>query len=78
MLGRIGQRPVVMLAVDLDDRRADHPQDLDADRLVVDEGAGAPVGILHPAQDQVAIGVEFLRLRQRAAPDGRAAGRRRR
>jgi hypothetical protein len=62
VLGRVGESAVVMLTMDLDERRADHPQDLDADRLVVDEGAGAPVGILHAPQDQVAVGVDLLRL----------------
>ena len=66
VLGRVGQGAVVMLAVNLDDRRADHPQDLHRDRLIVDEGAGAPVGILHAAQDEIAVGVDFLGLGQAA------------
>jgi hypothetical protein len=48
----IDHRAVVMLSVDLDQRRAQRLQDLHADRLVVDEGARAPVGQLHAAQDQ--------------------------
>ena len=59
MRRRIDQRAVVMLAVDLDERGADRAQHLHADRLVVDEGAGAPVRELHPAQDQVAVGVDL-------------------
>ena len=47
----IDQRALVMLAVDLDQRGADRLQGLHADRLVVDEGAGAAVGELHAAQD---------------------------
>ena len=51
-MGRgIDQRALVMLAVDLDQRRAYGLQGLHADRLVVDEGAGAAVGELHAAQD---------------------------
>ena len=38
---------VVVLAVDFDQRRAERAQYLHADRLVVDEGAGAAVGELH-------------------------------
>ena len=45
--------------------RADGAQRLHADRLVVDEGAGAPVGHLHAAQDQVAIDVDVLRRARR-------------
>ena len=56
---RIDERPVVVLAVDLDERRADRPQHLDAHRLVVDEGAGAAVGDLDAAQDEVAVGVDI-------------------
>ena len=66
MLRRVGQRPVVMLAMDLDDGGADHPENLHADGLVVDEGARAPVRILHAAQDQVAVGVDLLGLGQPA------------
>ena len=56
---RIDQRAVVMLAVDLDERGADRAQHLHADRLVVDEGAGAAVGELDAAQDEVAVGVDI-------------------
>ena len=54
MGGGIDQRALVMLAVDLDQRRADGFQGLHADRLIVDEGAGAAVGELHAAQDHLA------------------------
>ena len=70
--GGIGQRPVVVLAVDLDEGRADGAQHLHAHGLVVDEGAGAPVGHLHAAQDQVALGVD-LGLR-RELPGGMVEG----
>ena len=52
----IDQRAGVVLAVDLDQRRAQRLQRLHADRLVVDEGAGAAVGELHAAQDQRLVG----------------------
>ncbi len=55
-MGRgVDQRAVVVLAVDLDQRRAERPQRLHAHRLVVDEGAGAPVGKLRAAQDQFVV-----------------------
>ena len=54
-MGRgVDQRTLVMLAMDLDQRRADRAQRLHADRLVVDEGAGAAIGKLHAAQDHFA------------------------
>ena len=56
----IDQRALVMLAVDLDQRRADGFQGLHADRLVVDEGAGAAVGELHAAQNHLAGVVEAV------------------
>ena len=59
MRRRIDERALVMLAVDLDERGADRAQHLHAHRLVVDEGAGAAVRELHPAQDEVAVGVDL-------------------
>ena len=56
----IDQRALVMLAVNFDQRGADRLQGLHADRLVVDEGAGAAVGQLHPAQDHLAGIVEAV------------------
>jgi hypothetical protein len=55
----IDQGAGVVLAMDLDQRRAQLLQRLDADRLVVDEGAGAAVGELHAAQDQRLVGCDF-------------------
>jgi hypothetical protein len=52
--GGIDQRPLVMLAVNLDQCRADRLQGLHADRLIVDEGAGTAVGQLDAAQDHLA------------------------
>ena len=54
----IDQRALVMLAVNFDQRGADRLQGLHADRLIVDEGAGAAVGELHAAQDHLAGIVE--------------------
>ena len=62
----IDQRAGVVLAVNLDQRRAKRLQRLHADRLVVDEGAGAAVGELHPAQDQRLAGVDVGFGQQRA------------
>ena len=57
---RVHQRAFVVLAVDLDQRGAHGLQRLHADRLVVDEGAGAAVGQLHAAQDHLAGVVEAV------------------
>ena len=62
----IDQGAIVVLAVDLDQGRADGLEHLHADRLVVDEGAGAPVRHLDAAQDQVAVDVD-IGLRRDAA-----------
>ena len=51
----VDQRPLVMLAVDLDQRPADVAHQRDAGRLIVDEDARTPVRRLHAAQDDVAI-----------------------
>src|SRR4029077_4676334 len=48
----VEQGPLVMLAVNLDDGVAERPQGLHADGLIIDQGAGAPVGILDAAQNQ--------------------------
>ena len=56
--GRLDHGAVGMLAVDLDQRRADLAQEHDRHRRIVDEGAAAPVRALHAAQDQVAVRVD--------------------
>ena len=48
----VRHRAIIVLAVNLDQHRANMAQHLNAHRLVVDEGAGAPVSLLYPAQDQ--------------------------
>jgi hypothetical protein len=55
---RIDESAVVVLAVDLDRSRSDRAQELDAYGLVVDEGPGAAVGELDPAQNEVALRVD--------------------
>ena len=60
MGGGIDQRAVVVLAVDLDQRLAELLHHLHAHRLVVDEGAGAPVAELHAAQDQLVLGGDVV------------------
>ncbi|MGY4473003.1 hypothetical protein ACVILL_000417 [Bradyrhizobium sp. USDA 3364] len=60
-MGRgIDQSALVMLAVDFDQRGADRLQGLHADRLVVDEGAGAAVGELHAAENHFTGVVEAV------------------
>ena len=55
VLGGVDEGAVVVLAVDLHQRRADLAHGLDADGLVIDEGAGAAISHLHAPQDQIAI-----------------------
>ncbi len=52
----VDERALVMLAVDLDQARADFAEQRDRHDLVVDVGAAPPIGTLHAAQDHVAIG----------------------
>ncbi len=63
MGARINERPVVVLAVNLDELAADAPERLRRDALVVDEGPAAAVGQLHAPQDEAAAGLDALRLR---------------
>ena len=58
--GGIDQSALVVLAVDLDQRDAELFHHLHADRLIVDEGAGAPVGELHAAQDELVLGRDVV------------------
>lgn len=70
---RVDQRTLVVLAVDLHQFRADVAQQLDRYRLVVEEGAGAPVGALNPPQDEPAVGLEpgLARLFERGMAGGK-------
>ena len=52
-MGRgVDESALVMLTVNLDQDRPERAQHLDADRLIVDEGARATVGELRPPHDQ--------------------------
>ena len=55
-MGRgIDEGALVVLAVNFHQSRAERAQHLHADRLVVDEGAGAAVGELHAPHDQLVL-----------------------
>ncbi len=55
-MGRgIDKGALVVLAVDFHQCRAERAQHLHADRLIVDEGAGAAVGELHAPHDQFVV-----------------------
>ena len=75
---RIDEGALVVLAVNLDQGRAERAQHLHADRLIVDEGAGAAVGELHPPHDQFVLARRDRCRRARGAPDGPWRARRRR
>ena len=62
---RIGQRALVVLAVDLDQRRRQPPQRLGADAPVIDIGASASVGELDPPQDQLVADLNVLPFEER-------------
>ncbi len=57
---RVDQGTLVMLPMDLDQRRAENFQCLHADGLIIDESARAAVGELHPAQDQLVVGLDIV------------------
>ena len=57
---RLDKGALVVLAVDFHQRRAERAQHLHAHRLVVDEGAGAAVGELHAAHDQLVLAGEVV------------------
>ena len=60
MRGRFDEGALVVLAVDFHQSRAECAQHLHAHRLIVDESAGAAVGELHPADDQLIIGAQVV------------------
>ena len=62
----IDQRPVVVLAVNLDQRGAQLLHHLNADRLVVDEGARPPIRKLDAAENEFVLGGDIVGLEQRA------------
>ena len=71
---RVEQAAIVMLAVNLDEQRAELAQQAGRDRLVVDEGAAAAVGLDDAADDErlARLAVQPVLGEQRAAPDGPA------
>ena len=71
--GGIEQAAGLVLAMDLDQLVAELGQQADADRLVVDEGARAPVGAERAAQDQRRL-ARRCRARREARATGMAVG----
>ena len=65
MGGGIGQADLVVLALHLDQRRRQAAQQPDRDRLAVDEGAAAAIGLDHAAEHQ-----RILRLHALLGEDG--------
>ena len=63
---RLDEGALVVLPVDFHQRRAERAQHLNAHRLIVDEGAGPPVGDLHAPHDQLVLAGEAV-LREQAA-----------
>ena len=64
MRGRIDQRAVVMLAVQLHQPGSHGAQGLRADRLIVDAGARPPVGELNALENEVAVDEDVMRRRR--------------
>jgi hypothetical protein len=56
----VDEGTLVVLPVDFHQCRAERAQHLDADRLVVDEGAGAAVGELHAPHDQLVFASQIV------------------
>ena len=56
----IDESALVVLTVDLHQRRAERAQDLHADRLIVDERAGAAVGKLYAPDDQFVVATKIV------------------
>src|ERR1700722_17768678 len=65
MCGGIGQRALVVLAVDLDQRRPQRTQGLGADTPVVDKSAGVSVCELDSPQDQLVSHFNVMPFEQR-------------
>jgi len=57
---RIDEPVLIELTLDLDEAVAELAEEADADRLVVDEGAAAPVRRQHPAQEERLLARELL------------------
>jgi hypothetical protein len=72
VLAGIGQRPVIVLAMNFDEVLTDGFENLDADGLIIDKGTGAAIRQLHPPQDQIAFGIKTCVLRDGTGGMGRA------
>src|SRR5689334_21130755 len=57
---RFDEGALVMLPMDFHECRTERSQHLDADRLIVDKGAGAAVGILHAAQNEFVLAAQTV------------------
>ena len=76
MGGRIDQRPIVMLAMQFDEARADRAKRLGADRLIVDAGARAAIGELNAFENKIAVDGDVVGAGGDRAPDDRPPDRR--
>ena len=66
MRGRIHQRALVVLAMDLDQGYSQRLQRLRAERLIIGEGARAAIGKLHAPQNELVFSRKFVLRHQRA------------
>jgi hypothetical protein len=66
MRSRLDEGAFVVLPVDFDEGSAERSQHLNADRLIVDKGAGATVGKLHPAQNELVLAAQSIFRNKRA------------
>ena len=73
MGARIDHGAVIMLTVNFHEPAAHRPQHLHADRLIIDEGACAPVCHLDAAENQIALGIDLCGFRDDAG--GMIAGK---
>ena len=55
MAGDIDEGPLIVLAVDFDERAAEAFEHLDAHRLIIDEGPGSSIIELDPAEQQLIL-----------------------
>ena len=78
MAGGIGQAHLLVLALHFDQQRADPPQQADADRMVVDEGARAAVLGDDAAQHDLVLGRQSVFVQHGGDAHGRPAAKSRR
>lgn len=60
MCGGFDEGAFIVLTVDFDECGAERAQYLHADRLIVDKGAGAAIGKLHPAQNEFVLATQAI------------------